>query len=154
MNFRLFFHVLQHFGHRPYPEFRKWWKIPNMLCAVLTFLLKIWYFFKIWKSNFFQLAESYKTYRQIFNPKHRSRDKIRNVKSNFRFSGFPYINLLRKYYQKDFIKDFESKSGKSEIWLHVSNFISRSIFWILKSFYTFCSSRQAEKSLIFKFWKK
>ena len=106
LNFRSFLHVLQHFGDQPYPEFRKWWKIPNMLCAVITFLLKILIFFKIWKSNFFQLAESYKVVRQIFNTKCRSRDKIRNVEPDFRFSGFPYINLLRKYFLKDFIKDF------------------------------------------------
>ena len=48
------------------------------------------------------------------------------MEPDFRFSGFPYINLLRKYFLKDFIKDFGSKSGKSEIWPHVSNLNSRS----------------------------
>ena len=91
------------------------------------------------------------TYYFVHNyPKYRSRVKIRNVEPDFRFSGFPYINLLSKYFFKDFIKDFLSKSGKSEIWPHVSNFNSRSRIVINNLSKAFCSSRRAEKSWIFK----
>ena len=31
---------LQHFEHRPDPDFRKLWKIPNMLCTVTRFWQK------------------------------------------------------------------------------------------------------------------
>ena len=31
LNFRIFLHVLEHFEHRPDPDFRKKWKIPDLV---------------------------------------------------------------------------------------------------------------------------
>ena len=109
-NFRQFYYVFQHFAHRTDPDFRKWWKIPKMLATGKIFRNFFRFFFKFCFSNFFQLAENYKSYWQILNPKHRSRVKIRNVKALFRFSR------ILPHFLKEFLKGMRQNIWKSDFW--------------------------------------
>ena len=97
-NFRQFYYVFQHFEHWTDPDFRKLWKIPKMLVTGKKFRNFFRNFFKFCFYNFFQLTENYKLLEGFFIIYARSRDKIRNVKTLYRFSGFPYINLLREIF--------------------------------------------------------
>ncbi len=99
-NFRQFYYVFQHFEHWTDPDFRKLWKIPKMLVTGKKFRNFFRNFFKFCFYNFFQLTENYKLLEGFFIIYARSRDKIRNVKALFRFSGFPCINLLRENFPK------------------------------------------------------
>ena len=85
LNFRQFSHVLEHFEHRPDPDFRKKWKIPDLVNFwALIQVAELIFWWKLFP-NFFPCSEYFKNYRGIFYTISRSKVTSSNVKSILRF---------------------------------------------------------------------